>query len=608
MSKKRLTSYNKLLHKYWGYDSLKPEQYSVICNILDGKDVCAILATGFGKSICYQLPTLISKKCVIVISPLIALMHEQGEEMKRRNIPVCVFNSTKDQKEKDQTIYNLTKGEYMLIYMTPEFMIRSQEFIQKLVDINNLALICIDEAHAVSTWGLDFRPSYTKLNVIREWIPTIPILTLTATASTKVKADVVNILNLNDPLEITGSFDRPNLTIKVFSRTDDVITDIGDILTKYKNEYIIIYCKTRDETDKLAKVINSYKINCEAYHAGVSDIKRNEIQTNFINGKTKCMVATIAFGMGINIPNVRLVIHYNCPKNVESYYQEIGRAGRDGLPSECYLYYSKKDFYVNRLFLKTITDDAHRMYQESQIRLIEKYVYSTECRRKLLLTSFGQNVESCVNCDNCLNKLIQNKNEIINTEEDYTLALYLFFNLISKIDNKFGAGMLINILLGNKKKIKEYMCNFDEFGAGDIFGVEKWWKEFVRILINNDYLIETQIKGSFGATLSLTSNGKKKRNELITEYPKYTNLFQAKEECENSIINSYPIYKIMFPLIKVIEKKKTVKITKPKIITTTATKIINEKNTFVKNMPTTFFKFNVDDLSDDLEKDLALLD
>lgn len=618
MTDKRLELYNKILNKYWNYEAVKPEQYTIISNVLEGKDVCAILATGFGKSICYQLPTLISKKCVIVVSPLIALMHEQSEEMKNKNIPVCVFNSVTKTKEKEQTKTGLTKGEYRLIYMTPEYLIKSEEFLKKLVEIDNLAMVCIDEAHAVSTWGLDFRPSYTKLNVIREWIPDIPILTLTATASTKVKEDIIKILCLESPFEVVGSFDRPNLNIKVFPRSDDIMFNLSSLLNTYKNEYIIIYCKTRDETDKLAETINDFGIKCESYHAGINDKKRNEIQQGFIDGNYKCIVATIAFGMGINIPNVRLVIHYNCPKNMESYYQEIGRAGRDGKPSECYLFYSKKDFLVNRLFLKEIKDDIYRNYQENQIRLIEKYVYSTECRRKLLLINFGQKIESCINCDNCLKKISYAKNELKEDLTDYTKEIFILSSLLNKINDKFGAGTTVNILIGKESKVKQFMTNYEEFGSGITFGNENFWKELIRLMITNDYLTETQVKGSFGSTLSITNKGKILRNKLIKKYPTYLDLLQDIEniqEIEDNNYDNYNNYKIMLPTIKVEKSKKVSKTNKKtnpvKTVKIIDKPIIQDVKNYFKDMPNNFIKnkiinsnhkFSIDDLEKDLEE------
>ena len=342
-----LKEWNAILKKYWGYPSLKPIQFQILKKVLiEKRDVSAILATGFGKSICYQLPLLITGNCSLVICPLIALMHEQGQEMKKKKIPTAVFNSESTDIIKNEEKMEIINGTNKLIFMTPEYFIKSEHFIKSIAD--NLSLVCIDEAHAVSTWGLDFRSSYTKLNVIRNWIPDVPILTLTATASTKVREDITNILGLSNPELIIGNFDRPNLLIRVEPRYDDVMLNIKSLLNKYSNEYIIIYCKTRDETDLLADKIQDLGIKCESYHAGMNDKSRTKVQQNFIDGKFKCIIATIAFGMGINIPNVRLVVHFNCPKNIESYYQEIGRAGRDGLPSECILFYSGKDFQINK--------------------------------------------------------------------------------------------------------------------------------------------------------------------------------------------------------------------------------------------------------------------
>jgi RecQ family ATP-dependent DNA helicase len=511
--------YNAIFKKNFGYDALKHEQYEIISNIINNKrDVSAVLSTGYGKSACYQLPILITKKSVIVICPLIALMNEQCAFLKEKGIPVCIFNGDTPKKERDVNEYELLKGNYKLIYMTPEYFVKSEVFIKKLYDKNNLLMVCIDEAHAVSTWGLDFRPSYTKLGVIKEWID-IPILTLTATASTKVKEDIKNILKLNNPLELIGNFDRPNLFIKVLPRKDNksIIDDLAPLLKKYKNEYIIIYCTTRDETEKVAEIINNYGISCFAYHAGLNTEIRNDTQQKFNDGIYKCIVATIAFGMGINIPNVRLVIHNNCPKNMESYYQEIGRAGRDGLPAECCLFYSNKDFVVNRFFLKNMTNLEYKAYQEDQLRNIEKYVYTADCRRKLILKNFNQSIISCSNCDNCLK--VVNTNKKIN----YIKQTYLLLSLIKRINDKFGTGTVINVLLG-KNKVKDYLKTFDEFNKGTVFGKEDWWKLFVRTLINNDLIIEKQVSGAFGSTIGLTSNGLKLINTLKTSYEQFTNI------------------------------------------------------------------------------------
>jgi RecQ family ATP-dependent DNA helicase len=572
-----LEEYNKILKKYWNYDSLKPTQFEIIKKMLVyKKDVCAILATGFGKSICYQLPHLICSKSVIVISPLIALMYEQGNELKDRKIPVAVFNSESSIKQKNTDKCEILDGENKVIYMTPEFFVKSETFIKGIED--ELAFVCIDEAHAVSTWGLDFRSSYTKLNLIKEWLPNTPVLTLTATASTKVREDIIEILNLDNPDIIVGNFDRPNLLIRVEQRDNDIMTSINTLLEKYKDEYVIIYCSTRDETDLLASKITSIK--CKSYHAGINDKIRSKVQQEFIEGKIKCIIATIAFGMGINIPNVRLVIHNNCPKNLESYYQEIGRAGRDNKLSECVLFFSLKDFKTNRYFLQSITNPVQKVYQENQIKQIEKYVYSNECRRKVILQSFGQNISSCQNCDNCL-KFINNKNLKINQNLiDYTKQVYILLNALYRINDKFGCGMLINILLGKGSKVKKWMLQYSEYGTGLSFGNEEWWKNLIRLMINDDLIQENQVTKSFFTTFSLTKKGIDLRNKLIELYPQYINLLVASEDEDE---DNYNEIKICYEEIKVAKKiskvNKTTKTNKSNNLVIKNIKKENEKET-----------------------------
>ena len=564
-----LKEYNQILKKYWGYDGLKPTQFEIIKKIVgEHKDVCAILATGFGKSLCYQLPYLITKKNIIVISPLIALMHEQGQEMISKGIPTAVFNSSTTSKKQYEEKTEISNGINKLIFMTPEFFIKSQEFIESIEE--NLGLVCIDEAHAVSTWGLDFRSSYTGLKVIKDWVPNVPILTLTATASVKVRQDIHKILQLTNPEIIIGDFDRPNLLIRVEPRHKEIIDDIEKLIKKYTGEYVIIYCKTRDETDLVADQINSLGIPCESYHAGMNDKIRTVIQQKFIEGKLKCICATIAFGMGINIPNVRLVIHYNCPKNVESYYQEIGRAGRDSKPAECVLFYSQKDFQINRFLIKDMTNPSQKLYQEEQIRQIEKYVYTTLCRRKIILHSFGQNIEFCSNCDNCIKAKTLNNQQII---VDYTCPIYLLLNTLFKTNGKFGFGMCIGVLLAKKSKVKDWMDSWEEFGSGLSFGNDDWWKDLNRHLINSDLVIETQAPGMFFSTISLTEKGKEFRIKLITKYPKYINLVI---DMENESSQIYQNYQIKFP--EIIKSNKLTKSTKSTKSTKTNKSTINDKN------------------------------
>ena len=581
-----LVEYNKLLKEYWGYPGLKPTQFEIIKKIIEeSKDVCAILATGFGKSICYQLPYIITKKNVIVISPLIALMVEQGQEMEKKGISVAVFNSETSNKKKSQEKIEIIGGINKLIFMTPEFFIKSYDFIQEIR--KNLLMVCIDEAHAVSTWGLDFRPGYTELGVIREWVPEIPILTLTATASTKVREDIYRILKLDEPELVIGNFDRPNLLIKVLPRTSSILDTICDLLNKYPSEYAIIYCKTRDDTDLVSDQLRELGFGAESYHAGMGDKTKKQVQQDFIDGKKKIMCATIAFGMGINIPGVRLVIHYNCPKNIESYYQEIGRAGRDSKPAECVLFYSSKDFQVNRFLIKDMKNLQQKIYQEDQIRQIEKYVWASCCRRKVILASFGQTIESCTNCDNCLRKNTSKQKTDINNckynddmdieDKDYTCPIYLLLNVLYKLNGKFGFGMCINVLLAKQSKVKDWMIEWPEYGTGLSFGKDDWWKQLDRYLINDDLVIETQVQGAFFSTTDLTLKGKNLRTKLLSKYPKYLDLAIDSTSDSKSYISNY---KITYPEIKIIKSTKSTKsIIKAKSTKSTkSTKLITKSN------------------------------
>lgn len=597
-----LVEYNKLLKQYWGYPELKPTQFEIIKKVIEEtKDVCAILATGFGKSLCYQLPYLITQKNVIVISPLIALMMEQGQEMEKKDIPVAVFNSETNAKKKSQLKSELVDGkENKLIFMTPEFFTKSYDFIQELRE--NLLMVCIDEAHAVSTWGLDFRPGYTELGVIREWMPEIPILTLTATASTKVREDIYRILKLEEPELVVGDFDRKNLLIRVLPKPSNIIDSIETLLNKYPNQYAIIYCKTRDDTDLVADKLRDMGFGAESYHAGMADKIKKKVQQDFIDGKVKIMCATIAFGMGINIPGVRLVIHYNCPKNIESYYQEIGRAGRDGKPAECVLFYSSKDFQINRFLIKDMKNLQQKMYQEDQIRQIEKYVYASCCRRKIILSNFGQIIESCTNCDNCLRKNDKkkksNNNDETNSDEnqDFTNPIYLLLNILYKLNGKFGFGMCINVLLAKQSKVKEWMVEWDEYGSGLSFGKDDWWKQLVRYLINDDLVIETQAQGMFYSTTDLTLKGKNLRTKLLAKYPKYIDL--VKDSTQNS--KSYQTnFKIEYPTIQIIKSTKSTKSTKT--TKTNKTTKINKTTKTTKLTKSENIKKSNNNLTEDLK-------
>lgn len=488
----RKTKYNEKLKEVYGFDSLKHEQYKIIDAILHkNKDVCAILATGYGKSICYQFPYIYTNKTVIVISPLISLMEDQMYRLKKLKIPVCCLNgNTKD-------VYNDEKficKNNMIVFMTPEYAIESEQLIKKIYKKDRLLMIAIDESHCISSWGFDFRPSYTHLNLLKKWVPNTPILALTATASEKVRTDIIEQLHLNEPKVIIGSFDRPNLFISVSNNVDTFIPTI-----KSTDGPKIIYCKTRKDTDVIQKLVKSNGINCVKYHAGMSQKDRTNCQDRFISGKVDCIIATVAFGLGIDVSNVRLVVHYGCPSSLNAYYQEMGRGGRDGQPSKCHLIYFKKDISLNKFFTNKITNITYKETQEKEIINIERYLYATTCRRKILLEYFGEETDyvKCNNCDNCLEKEVAG----VDVTDD-TIKIY---KTIQKFNDSFGAGTIIKILTGsNAKNISASMKKFKLYNSGVDHSVE-WWKFLFRHLVVNGYLNERNITGKFAmSVISLT--------------------------------------------------------------------------------------------------------
>jgi superfamily II DNA helicase RecQ len=366
--------------------------------------------------------------------------------------------------------------------------------------------VAIDESHCISVWGNDFRESYTKLNCIREWLPNTPILALTATASKKVREDICTKLSLKNPKMIVGHFDRPNLFISMLRHENNFMSQLTNLLDKYKNEYVIIYCKTRIDTEKVAEKLTKFGYDCLPYHAGLKNEERTDIQKRFINQEYKCIVATIAFGMGIDIKNIRLVVHYGCPKNIESYYQEIGRAGRDGKPSECYLFYSTKDFMLNKFFIDNIKNPNEKKYQQHEIKKIEKLIYSSDCRRLTLLKNFDDSycTLTCDNCDNCKHK------NILSTH-DFTNDFYVLMSVLKTFNDRFGLTTLVNIINGKKlKNTSTEITKSNVFGLGTLNNVVhtyNWWKAAARLLINEGYIEERYISGKFGSVIKYTNKG-----------------------------------------------------------------------------------------------------
>jgi Mimiviridae putative ATP-dependent RNA helicase len=486
----RRKNYEDILKQYYGHETLKDLQYEIIENCIMGNDTIALLPTSYGKSICYQLPYLITKTNVIVVSPLISLMEDQKQDLISKNIDVVCLNSSN--KNRDDDITDIYKGSSKIIYTTPEFLSGNKGFLEKLIFLDRLALIAIDECHCIKSFGHSFRNHYQKLNFLKEYAPDIPILALSATVTDNDIVDLQKNLQLNEPKIVKHTVDRDNLYLEVHPRDEKTIDNtINTLIEKHKNDgRIIVYCKTTSKTDKVAEIIKKAGHKCESYHGKKKAKERTEIQRQFTDNEINIIVATVAFGMGINIPDIRVLIHYNCSNDVETYMQETGRAGRDGKKSYCYMFYSNQDFFLNYSFLDDIQNYVVKKQKESEINYLKKYVTSTECRRKLLLHYYGEQLKTnnCKNCDNCLNQKY---------ERDFTKEAFLLFSQMSTLRNNLGVNTNIKLLLGSKdKNVSKYIPHVQSYyGKGKSYG-DDWWKKFIGILTTNGYILDEKIKST----------------------------------------------------------------------------------------------------------------
>ncbi|MBQ1591294.1 MAG: ATP-dependent DNA helicase RecQ, partial [Treponema sp.] len=376
----------QVLKSIFGYDSFRPLQKEVIANVLDGRDTLAVMPTGGGKSLCYQIPAMLLPGLTVVVSPLIALMQDQVSQLEAWGIPAVFLNSSLEWSEYLQKMNLIRQGKIKLLYVSPEGLSTSR--IQDILHSENVQLSCltIDEAHCVSEWGHDFRPDYMEIACIREQFPSAVCLALTATATKQVQGDIISHLRLENPAVLVASFNRPNLFLEV-RKKNNPFEQVQGFLLEHKGESGIIYCFSRRQVDELTEKLEQKKISVLNYHAGLSDEERSQHQKLFIQDKVDVMVATLAFGMGINKPNVRFVLHYDMPKSIEQYYQEIGRAGRDGLPATALLLYSYGDLHKLRYFFE---DSADPQKAEKLLQGMVSYAEAKTCRRQQLLSYFGE--------------------------------------------------------------------------------------------------------------------------------------------------------------------------------------------------------------------------
>ena len=428
------------LKQYFGYNEFRPNQKEIISACLEGKDVLAILPTGAGKSVCYQLPALLLNKTAVVISPLISLMQDQVIALARQNISAAFLNSSLPYNEVQFVIEHLS--DYRLLYVAPE-RFSNPEFIESLQKIP-ISLFAIDEAHCISQWGHSFRTDYRQLSCLKRTFPQIPIIALTATATRDVEKDIAAELSLQNPFLVRASFDRPNLLLRT-ERATDVPTQLLLFLAKQPKVAGIIYASTRKTVDETHALLKKEGFQVMKYHAGLSDSERSQAQHAFVHGECPIIVATVAFGMGIHKPDIRYIVHLNMPRTIEQYYQEIGRAGRDGLASECLMFYSPKEALLYDHFLEQISDDNIRKLTKAKTGKITAFCNSRLCLRKQLLSYFGEHylLPNCQNCDRCL------KDEEL---ADDTLTAQKILSCIYRLDRPFGIKHVIDILRGMKTK------------------------------------------------------------------------------------------------------------------------------------------------------------
>lgn len=486
-----------ILQSVFGYTSFRHNQKEIIDHLLNGKDAMVLMPTGGGKSLCYQVPALCLEGVTVVVSPLIALMKDQVDALILSGVKAAFLNSTQHPSEREAIVQQLRNNELKLLYVAPERLVGSEiNLLQFLKEQASPALFAIDEAHCISQWGHDFRPEYRILHELKIQFPTVPVIALTATADGLTKKDIIDQLQLKEYRVFENSFNRPNITYYVKPKRN-YYDELIDYLETHKDDSGIIYCLSRNATEKLAEDLKSDGFNAEAYHAGLDKTTRDQRQDLFLKDDIKIMVATIAFGMGINKSNVRYVVHADLPKNIEGYYQETGRAGRDGLPSEAILFYGAGDVMKLKNFAQIDNNPEQTKILLDKLDKMVAFCETKQCRRKYLLNYFGEQApEYCGTCDTCIHKP-----EL----SDQTIVAQKIMSAVARVNEKFGLGYIVDLLRGsNSEKIRPEHKELKVYGIGKDKPKDEWM-HYTRELLSSGYL---QMSDSQYPVLQLTEKSK----------------------------------------------------------------------------------------------------
>jgi len=544
-----------ILQSIFGYDSFRPHQAEIIDDLVSGKDCFVLMPTGGGKSLCYQIPALIRPGVAIVVSPLIVLMEDQVSALRNLGVKAAFLNSSLAPPEAEAVLNQLHSHQLDLLYVAPERLM-APGFIQQLQSLP-LSLFAIDEAHCVSQWGHQFRPEYRQIGQLRALFPQVPFIALTATADQTTQQDIVAQLQLQNPQIHIGSFDRPNIFYRVQEKQKPM-QQLLTFLQNHSDESGIIYALSRKRVEQVTEALQEKGINAQAYHAGLSAEVRQKVHQQFIRDEIEVVVATVAFGMGIDKPNVRFVVHYDLPKNIEGYYQETGRAGRDGLPSEALLLFSLQDMVTAKFFIEQIENEDKKRLENYKLRSMIQFAEAQTCRRNVLLNYFGQPTQTpCGHCDICLNppKLFDGK-----------IAAQKALSCVYRLNQSFGVQYVIEVLRGlNNERIRQNNHQtLSTYGIGKEYSTHEWQSIF-RQLIHLGYLYpdpahyhvlrltpaaKPLLKGEIELQLALPQKEKSKKasrsqqKAMLTEQE--TEIFEALRQVRREIAEAedIPAYQV----------------------------------------------------------------